>query len=146
MGKLTMAPGVGNVLLMLGADSFVEPEPMSGCWLWTGSVNQAGYAQRQYKGRVCLYHRVVYEVAYGPIPIGYVIDHKCGTRSCVNPAHLQAVTRGRNIWLGFHRDGRRTKPRKEFCKRGLHKMEGSNVIDCNGRTCRACKREHARAV
>ena len=119
-----------------------EPEPMSGCFLWVGSVNQAGYGQKQHSGKVRLAHRIAYEMAYGAVPSGLVVDHKCGTRSCVNPHHLQAVTFGQNIWFAFNRDGKKTKPRSPMCKRGLHAMEGDNVIDNNGRTCRECKRRN----
>lgn len=124
-------------------DDWYEPEPMSGCFLWVGAVNQAGYGQKQHAGKVRLAHRIAFEMAKGPIPDGLVIDHKCGVRCCVNPDHLQATTFGRNIWFAFNRDGRPTKPRRKFCSKGLHRMEGENVIDRNGRTCRECKRAGA---
>lgn len=44
-------------------------------------------------------HRFYYEKAYGEIPAGIVIDHKCRTRSCVRPDHLQAVTTTENARL-----------------------------------------------
>jgi hypothetical protein len=42
-------------------------------------------------------HRAVYERYVGPIPPGLEIDHLCRVRNCVNPAHLEAVTRGENV-------------------------------------------------
>lgn len=125
-------------------EKFVGPEPTTGCHLWTGSLNQAGYGQYFANGRVVLAHRHVMGLDREQAQL--VVDHKCNVRSCVNPAHLQVVTRGQNIWLAFNRDKRPTKPRKPFCKSGRHRMEGENVIDQNGRTCRACKyeREHRR--
>lgn len=33
-------------------------------------------------------HRVVYEMAVGPIPVGAHVHHRCGTPNCMNPDHL----------------------------------------------------------
>jgi hypothetical protein len=42
-------------------------------------------------------HRYAYEWLIGPIPIGLDLDHLCRTRECVNPNHLEPVTRKENI-------------------------------------------------
>jgi len=47
-------------------------------------------------GTAKLVHRVAYEIAFGEIAPGLSIDHKCHERTCVNPAHLQAVTNKQN--------------------------------------------------
>ena len=82
------------------ADPRVEPEPNTGCWLWTGSTDGAGYgtAKARVDGRVrfCRAHRLVWERLIGPIPVGLYLDHVCRVRSCVNPAHLRAVTPRQN--------------------------------------------------
>lgn len=67
----------------------IEPEPMSGCWLWTGKVNPAGYGERH---KVGFAHRYAWTKLRGPIPDGLWLDHKCRVRSCVNPDHLRPVT------------------------------------------------------
>lgn len=62
------------------------------CWLWLGKRQIDGY------GRYCGYvaHRVAYTISRGPIANGLTIDHVCGRRECVNPTHLEAVTRSEN--------------------------------------------------
>lgn len=68
------------------------PEPMSGCWLWLGSKTQHGYGQIWLNGRIELAHRISYEMFCAEIPATLEIDHLCKNKSCVNPAHLEAVT------------------------------------------------------
>ena len=43
-----------------------------------------------------LVHRFAYASLVGPIPPGMQIDHRCGCRICVNPAHLRLATRAEN--------------------------------------------------
>lgn len=70
------------------------PEPNSGCWLWTGFVNEDGYgifctgSYRAKTRRHIKAHRLAYEIFCGPIPDGKLVCHTCDTPSCVNPDHL----------------------------------------------------------
>jgi hypothetical protein len=68
------------------------------CWLWTASVNKGtGYGQfSRHHGDPVDAHRFSYELAKGPIPEKHDVHHTCWIRHCVNPAHLQAVTRAEN--------------------------------------------------
>lgn len=68
----------------------------SDCLLWIGSTNNRGYGLVQIDGKLELAHRVSYAAANGPIPDGLVIDHRCRTRNCVRPEHLEAVTQREN--------------------------------------------------
>ncbi len=70
--------------------SYVEQD---GCWIYTGSVNNRGYGT--ILGRAA--HRYFYEHLVGPISDGLTIDHLCRVTACVNPAHLEPVTREENI-------------------------------------------------
>lgn len=45
-------------------------------------------------------HRHYFESFKGPIPKGYDIDHLCRNECCVNPEHLEAVTRSTNTRRG----------------------------------------------
>lgn len=71
------------------------------CWQWLGRVQPNGYGKKQYCGRTVLAHRWMWLQLFGPIPEGLVINHKCGTRACVNPAHLEVVTQAENCRHGI---------------------------------------------
>lgn len=71
----------------------------SGCWLWTRAKDREGYPLKR-DGRSNKAHRMVYETFNGPIADGLTIDHLCRFTSCVNPAHLEAVTNKENILRG----------------------------------------------
>lgn len=68
-----------------------------GCWFWTGRVERTGYGRLNLTGgRRVLVHRFSYEMAAGPILHGLTIDHLCRERTCVNPSHMEVVTRAEN--------------------------------------------------
>lgn len=67
------------------------------CWLWIAHTDPKGYAVFRWAGRMHRGHRVAFAWLVGPIPPGLVIDHLCRVTSCLNPAHLQAVTNVENM-------------------------------------------------
>lgn len=67
------------------------------CLVWTGHRIHNGYGRLGVGGVLTLAHRYVYAQAYGPIPAGLDIDHKCHNRACVRVEHLRAVSRKQNI-------------------------------------------------
>lgn len=73
------------------------------CWVWNLAVMPNGYGQQAKPGGrgTALAHRVYYEEARGPIPAGLDIDHLCRVRACVNPDHLEPVTRSENLRRGL---------------------------------------------
>ncbi len=79
-------------------DSKWTPEPLSGCWLWTGSErNDDGYGELWVNGRMRRAHRIAFELYKSPIPNGMMVLHSCDTPLCVNPAHLFLGTNSDNI-------------------------------------------------
>jgi len=92
------------------------------------STNYAAYA-----------HRFAYESVQGAIPAGFVIDHLCHNRSCVNPNHLVAVTKRLNALRQSHvtlgPDGELAE-----CING-HPLSGVNLYTSpqGRRGCRTCR-------
>lgn len=73
--------------------------PETGCHVWNGFVCPQGYARTWYNGKGgILVHRIAYELAYGPVPEGMSVCHRCDVPSCCNPDHL---------FLGTHADNMR---------------------------------------
>lgn len=90
------------------------PEPMSGCWLWTGHSVRAGYGHIKVSGKMLYAHRVSWEMAHGAIPTGMCVCHRCDTPACVNPDHL---------FLGTHLDNARDKVSKKRQRGGGQRGE-----------------------
>lgn len=76
-------------------------------------LNADGYFRKNVEGKLVMYHRFIYESEVGEIPEGYEIDHKCRNRSCINPEHLQVLTRTDHL---VKTNKERYKERKEKAK------------------------------
>ena len=74
----------------------------NGCWLWLGRIDRTGYGRCKQFNKTVLAHRVFYMHYVGEIPEGKELDHLCRVRNCVNPEHLEAVTRAVNSQRGAH--------------------------------------------
>jgi hypothetical protein len=70
-----------------------------GCWLWRGGTNGRGYGVMGLNDprRMAYVHRVMYEIAKGPIVDGYEVAHTCDVRNCVRPSHLVLMTHAGNV-------------------------------------------------
>lgn len=118
-------------------ESKIQPEPNSGCWLWTGALERQGYGHFNNKGKYRPAHRSVYQHLVCAEIDGLEIDHLCRTRCCVNPDHLEAVTKEINQRRGFGASG--INWRKTHCKHG-HLFGGNSHINARGwRVCKTCK-------
>lgn len=109
----------------------------SGCWIWTGAVSSSGYGSVGVHGKNICCHRFSYEMRHGKIPQKLQIDHLCRVKLCVNPEHLEVVTKEENNRRGFSPSA--INIRKSFCPKG-HPYYGSNLRlkKCGGRECREC--------
>lgn len=68
------------------------------CWEWTGAIGGGGYGRfMRPEGAVIMAHRYSFELHGGMLEEELDIDHICGNRLCVNPAHLRKVTRKQNL-------------------------------------------------
>jgi HNH endonuclease len=91
---------------------YVEKEPRTGCWIWRGPRNPLGYGrltrpfgQHRPFSRA---HRVVYEATGYVLPSDADLHHVCRVRQCVNPDHLEPLTRSDHLRLEWdRRRGRR---------------------------------------
>lgn len=93
--------------------------PIAGCVLWTGYSTADGYGRIRHQGRMRMVHRLAYELAYGAIPIGKMVLHRCDTPCCCNPHHLflgtnrdnvlDMVSKNRNCAGERHRSAKLTK-------------------------------------
>lgn len=115
--------------------------PATPCIVWTGALNSRGYPCFSVEGWSQLAHRLAYEDAFGPIPEGLTVDHTCKVKRCVNPDHLEAVTRAENV---------RRSRRPDMCPEG-HQYTPENTIRRTNkqtghtqRECRICKAESQR--
>lgn len=114
----------------------------STCWNWTGARTSGGYgnfsivAVRKNQDWIVA-HRYAYQQLIGPVPDGMDLDHLCRNRRCVNPAHLEAVSRRENLLRGNTLIAKQIKQTE--CKRG-HSLSGKNLqITSQGkRNCRTC--------
>jgi hypothetical protein len=119
-------------------------EPTGFCWNWTKHVDEDGYGYFRKGGKAVRVHRWSYENLVGPIPDGLVLDHLCRNRRCVNPDHLEPVTRRENTLRGYTLAAAQVK--RTHCPNN-HEYTPANTIK-NGdgkRRCRTCKNIQRRA-
>lgn len=109
------------------------------CWIWQGARSRNGYSNIGIGGHNMTAHKAMYEREVGPVPEGKELDHLCRVRDCVNPAHLEPVTRGENMQRGVEA--------RTHCRRGHEYNEANTrytIRKSNGkqrRDCRVCRRK-----
>jgi hypothetical protein len=85
-----------------------------------GEKNQDGYGKLGWRrGHRVRAHRCAWEVAFGPVPPGSLVCHRCDNPSCVNPAHL---------FLGDHADNAADKVAKGRHPRGPGSHPNGNPV------------------
>lgn len=105
----------------------------AGCWRWLGAFWSNGYGKPSvYIHGTRLAHRAFYMEHRGEVPDGLDLDHRCRNRWCVNPNHLDPVTRSVNLNRGH--DARVT------CEAGLHDITQPGSTRPGTRQCLECWR------
>lgn len=66
------------------------------CLIWTGSTGHNGYGKTKRRGKYYRAHRLAWELTYGAVPEGMMLDHTCHNRACINVEHLRTVTNQQN--------------------------------------------------
>lgn len=113
------------------------------CWVWMASRLPWGYGQFGVAGRTSARaHRVSWEMAYGPIPDGLLVLHRCDNPPCVRPDHLflgtardnllDAIAKGRHaapvaLSGDEHWSHRRPELRVRGAKNGASKVTAEDV-------------------
>lgn len=120
---------------------WAKVQKTDGCWNWIGAMSIDGYGRMLRGGKNVNAHRIAYELLVGPIPSGLTLDHLCRNRKCVNPSHLEPVTRGENVLRGESPSA--IHARKTHCAYG-HAFDADNTIrrvirGRSARICRACE-------
>lgn len=111
----------------------------NGCWRWVGGKSKkTGYGRFWWNGDTRGAHVFIYEFYHGHVV--YELDHLCRNRWCVNPDHLEDVTRQTNADRGdsFRRN-------LTHCLKGHEFTEDNIEKDARGnRHCIKCRRARAK--
>lgn len=112
-----------------------------GCWVWQGPIDRNGYG-KAYDGsrppgkRVDWAHRVSYRRHRGEIPDGTELDHTCQNTRCVNPEHLDPITRAEHVRRTVERAGGLDRQRQaaHLREKGLTYAEIAEAFGLLGRS------------
>ncbi len=95
--------------------------------------------------------RLVWTLANGPIPDGFVVRHKCDNSFCIELAHLEVGTMSDNMKDAVQRK-RHNNIKKTHCRKGHPYDESNTSVASNGRGrnprryCLRCCREKQRRI
>lgn len=112
----------------------------NGCWTRNqGGHNAQGYARVKIGGSWWLAHRMLYRIMVGDVAVEADLDHLCRNRGCVNPGHLEPVTRRENLIRGDTLTA--AKAAQTHCVHGHEFTPENTRMRGPLRECRACRRE-----
>jgi hypothetical protein len=121
------------------------------CWQWRGTIAWNGYGRwacteggRHVQGNA---HRRLYVHLHGDLNRKIDLDHLCRNRKCVNPEHLEPVSRQENARRGIGGTLARARQlAKTHCKFG-HPLDETNTHvrkDTGARGCIKCRSDRAK--
>lgn len=110
------------------------------CWNWIGPLKN-GYGAFYFDNECYVAHRFSYIILFGMFDQNLEVDHLCRNTFCVNPYHLEAVTKEENLRRsGLFFQANLTAQ----CKRGHdYTEENTRTRTKDGhiyRSCRICER------
>lgn len=127
----------------------VSIDKNTGCWNWTGKLNDDGYAiytfkpEGSKKHKHISGHKYAYTMLIGDPGKDLVLDHLCRNRACCNPYHLEPITRAENTKRA---DFKTRSLRITHCPQGHeYTAENTRITKRNQRCCRQCERDRANA-
>lgn len=94
--------------------SHVQVDPITGCHVWKGALNEKGYGQfsirrtrdekrnSRWGNRRVRAAKWLFERVHGKVESGFEVDHGCCNRACVNLDHLRKLTKAQNLELRGH--------------------------------------------
>jgi hypothetical protein len=96
-----------------------------GCWEWTASLNQRGYGQFKFEGKMVKAHR--YSITLdGRDPTGKLVCHHCDNPKCVRPDHLFVGTDKDNM-VDMVKKGRNSKILRKLTIKDAEDIRLSNL-------------------
>ncbi len=84
-----------NVRQLLRFWSRMDAHDLRECWEWQRAKDENGYGVCDFFNRQYRCSRVAYTLAFGVIPEGLQVLHRCDNPPCCNPLHL---------WVGTNLD------------------------------------------
>lgn len=109
--------------------------PNTPCHEYLGPIDTDGYGKhrKQVEGRRRSWqiHRVVYEMAHGPIPGGLVVRHRCDNPPCVRVDHLELGTKSDNSHDMYDRG--RNRNAQPGSRNGMAVLNEADVVDIRAR-------------
>lgn len=109
----------------------IEPVTESGCWIFMGALNEAGYGivgkgvRGSGNDRT---HRIVWTHYNGDIPDGMFICHKCDVPQCCNPSHLFLGT-AKDNHADMQKKKRDSKPPRNYHDKGEYRYNAKLTED-----------------
>jgi len=104
------------------------------CWTWNGQHNSGSYNYGRFRlfGNWASAHRVAYKDFGNRLDDDLELDHLCRNPPCVNPWHLEPVTRTENVRRGIAAN-------KTHCPKGHeYTPENTSQVKRKGKPVRYC--------